>query len=285
MKYQITKKYFQYPALLIIFLINAPHVKASAVDFLKSKYWDAGKAEFQVYEAKISRYGIAREALAKIIIVKEPFDMDKMVKTNRANAPDVIKMNYVQTVPTGVYDYFQMASFFFARNTGKLLKYTMSSQDGCGNTFMQYRFKKKKHDFIFHSYFDDEGDIRADLEQSEQFIFYDALPIVLRFRLKDHNPYHLKIVPSLINSRFVKPVLLDAEITNRHVESIKVGNRQIRDVYEATVKIAGRADRFYFESVFPNRLVQWTKHNGDELILNRSRFFYYWKHTGLGDGF
>ena len=69
------------------------------------------------------------------------------------------------------------------------------------------------------------------------------------------------------------------------VESIKVGNRQIRDIYETMVKIDGRTDRFYFESAFPHRLVKWTKHNGDERIMNRSRFFDYWEHTGLGNGF
>ena len=42
---------------------------------------DSGKAEFQTYNAKIEKYGYFRAAEVSIIIVKEPFDPLKRVKS------------------------------------------------------------------------------------------------------------------------------------------------------------------------------------------------------------
>ena len=97
-------------------------VFAAQNEYLSHPHWDSGKAEFQVYQGKIMKYGIERNALVKVIIVKEPFHKEKQVKTLAAtHADDVIKMNYIQMIPTGIYDYFQTASFFFHRKTGKIL--------------------------------------------------------------------------------------------------------------------------------------------------------------------
>jgi hypothetical protein len=270
--------------LLIFFFQTASLAGASDNFLLKNRYWDSGKAEFQIYKAKISRYGIPRESTVKIIIVKESFDTEKMVKTLKTSkASEVIKMNYIQTVPSGVYDYFQMASFFFDRQTGSLIKYTMSSQDGCGNTYMQYVYKNNNHRFCFHSYFDDEGDIQIELPSKNPLVFYDTLPLVLRFRLKDKKSYNMKVVSPLISSRFSKPVFWDAEITNRAIDSIMIGARKISNIYESTVKINGKSDIYYFESDFPNRLIKCTLNNSDELLIKNSRFFYYWKYNNPGD--
>ena len=165
--------------------------------FLGNAYRDSGKAEFQVYEASTKKYGLDRDATVKMIMVKEPFDPVDLVKTrNEDEAVDVLKVNFIRQVPVGVYDYLQMASLFFERSTGRVLKYTMSSQDGCGNTFMEYRRREGKHLFHYHSYFDDEGDSETVLEEGE-FTFYDALPVVLRFRLTEAGEYRLNIMDSL----------------------------------------------------------------------------------------
>jgi len=167
-------------------------------DYLGHSHWDSGKAEFQVYQGKVSKYGIERSALVKIIVVKEPFHREKQVKTLSADhADDVLKMNYIQVIPAGIYDYYQTASFFFHRKTGKLLKYTMSSQDGCGSTFMVYRYRGQKNFFQFHSYFDDQGDINAEIEGAPIY-FYDALPLILRFWINKSIPYNIRLVGPLL---------------------------------------------------------------------------------------
>lgn len=273
--------------LIVLWIVTHASSAAFAADdafFLANPYWDQGNAEFQVYKTGLTRYGIRRDGLAKIIIVKELFDPEKLVKTNKpAQAIEVIKMNYIQTVPTGVYDYFQMASFFFERSTGRIIKYTMSSQDGCGMTFMQYVYTKNSGHFIFHSYFDDEGDVTAEIETAEPPVFYDALPLVLRFWLKGKTPYTLKVVQPLIANKFIKPALREARITNRLISAAGMGEVTSEQVYETTVAAGDARDVFYFEQTFPYRLVKWLKSNHDELLLKSSHFFPYWQFNKPGD--
>lgn len=273
--------------LIVLCMVTDKALVAFAADnafFLANPHWDQGNAEFQVYKAGLTRYGIRRDGEAKIIIVKELFDPDRLVKTNKAApAIEVIKMNYIQTVPTGVYDYFQMASFFFERSTGKIIKYTMSSQDGCGTTFMEYVYRNNNGHFIFHSYFDDEGDMQVELNVPEPPVFHDALPLVLRFRLQEKMPYTLQIVQPLIANKFTRPAITAARITNRLISPYSIGARQFESIYEITVETNDARDIFYFEPVFPYRLVKWKKANNDELLLQSSRFFPYWQFNKPGD--
>jgi hypothetical protein len=119
--------------------------------FFENAYWNSGKAEFQVYEATVKKYDVNRKATVKLIMVKEPFDPVRLVKTGREeDSVNMVKLNMIQQIPTGIYDYFQMASIFFERSTGRILKYTMTSQDGCGNTFMEYRRREGKHLIHYH---------------------------------------------------------------------------------------------------------------------------------------
>ena len=40
-----------------------------------SSYWNDGKAEFDIYDAQIMRYGQARQTEVLHILVREPFDL------------------------------------------------------------------------------------------------------------------------------------------------------------------------------------------------------------------
>jgi hypothetical protein len=176
-----------------------------------------------------------------------------------------------------------MASFFFERSTGKIIKYTMSSQDGCGTTFMEYVYRNNNGHFIFHSYFDDEGDMQAELNAPEPPVFHDALPLVLRFRLQEKMSYTLQIVQPLIANKFTRPAITAARITNRLISPYRIGARQFDSIYEITAETNDARDIFYFEPVFPYRLVKWEKANNDELLLQSARFFPYWQFNKPGD--
>ncbi len=253
-------------------------------DFFSNPYWDSGKAEFQVYDARINKYGVMRDAKVKIIMVKEPFDMEKLVKTmSNKGAEEVIKMNYIQTVPTGVYDYFQTATIFFNRKTGQVIKYTMGSQDGCGNTFMEYLLKDGRHKFTFHSYFDDQGD--ADVYMAkEDFVFYDALPVTLRTKLGQSGNYSILLANSFISKQAVPIQFKKAEVSVTRLPKVKIKGDIYKGAYKAEVTCEKRSDKLYFEKDFPHRMLKWEKSNGDSLILKGSNFFYYWEHTNPEDG-
>lgn len=256
---------------------------SSGKSFFDHPHWDSGKAEFQVYRASISKYGVERKATVKSILVKEPFDPDRLVKTrSEEGSVEVIKMNWIRHIPTGIYDYFQMASLFFERETGRVLKYTMSSQDGCGNTFLEYRRQEGRHLFHYHSYFDDQGNSETVLEE-DAFTFYDALPVVLRFRLTEAGEYRLKILDPLIANRAVPLTLREGVVRNRVEEDRKVGGKTHPRVFVSEVLRGEKKDLFVFEPDYPHRLLHWKKAGGDSLLIDQSHFLYYWLHVEPGD--
>jgi len=251
--------------------------------FLDNPYWDSGKAEFQVYQAAIKKYDIYRQASVKLIMVKEPFDPVRLVKTRQEKGSiNVVKMNLIRDIPTGIYDYFQMASIFFERSTGRILKYTMSSQEGCGNTFMEYVRREGKHVFHYHSYFDDQGDSETILE-GDDFTFYDALPVVLRFRLTQAGEYRLHIMDSLISNKVVPLTIREGLVRNRSEESRKVGEKTYPRVFISEVHRGEQIDLLIFEPEYPHRLLEWRKADGDGMVLDQSHFLYYWNFTQPDD--
>jgi hypothetical protein len=252
--------------------------------FLENAYWNSGKAEFQVYEASVKKYGTDRKATVKLILVKEPFDPLRLVKTRHEDdAVDVIKLNFIREIPTGIYDYFQMASIFFERSSGRILKYAMSSQDGCGTTFVQYLRREEKHVFHYHSYFDDQGDSETVLQGGE-FTFYDALPLVLRFRLPRTGEYRMKIVDSLLSNQAVPPAIREGRVRTRSGGSRTVGGKTYPSVFLAEVRRGEQRDLLVFGPEYPHRLLEWRKADGDGLVLNQSHFLYYWRHVQPEDG-
>lgn len=253
--------------------------RAEQRDYLQNGYWDSGKAEFQIFRGQIQQYGIDREASARLVLVKEPFDPLKRVKSLSPNAIPVLKMHFFRHIPAGVYDYFQTASLFFDRKTGRVLKYTMSSQDGCGNTFMEYlRQPDRTHLFRYFSYFDDEGDFETTLPEGD-FTFYDALPLALRYRLKKGETYALRLMESLIANKEQPLTLHPATVRVDRIADADVGGKTLSDVFAVTVQRENRRDMFHFEVSFPHRLIRWEKPDGDLLFQTASDFFYYWEFT------
>jgi len=271
--------------LLCLTMFSSPlEIQAGDRHFLSNSFWDSGKAEFQTYNAKIDKYGHNREAEVKIILVKEPFDLSRWVKSITVPEPtEVIKMNYIQFVPVGVYEYNQMASIFFERSSGRILKYSMSSQDGCGSSYMQYINNGKEHNFIFHSYFDDEGKIERTITESDPIYFYDTLPLILRFRIKDKSPYRVKIFPGFIRNRFTEPIPYEVKVTKTHLDNVTFNNIVYQSVYSVVVSGGGKMDIFYFDYVYPHRLIKWKMNNKDELNLDKASFIYYWEKIKPGD--
>jgi hypothetical protein len=267
-------------------MFSAPlEIQAGGRHFLSNSYWDSGKAEFQTYNVNIEKYGYTRDAEIKIILVKESFDLLRRVKSLTVSEPiKVLKMNYITSIPVGVYEYNQMASIFFERSSGRILKYSMSSQDGCGNSYMLYTRMGEDHNFIFHSYFDDEGEIKRTITESDPIFFYDALPLILRFRIKDKSPYRINIFPLFISNKFTEPIPYEVKVSNTFLEKVTFNNIIYKSVYLVVVDGGGgKKDMLYFNYAYPHRLIKWKMNNKDELNLDKSSFTYYWHKIKPGD--
>ncbi len=269
--------------LIVALLYTIPLPVLAGPPYLAHSQWDSGTAEFCVYEATLTKYVEPRPAKVKMIMVKEQFDSAKLVKTSTAeDSFEVIKFHTIQAIPTGIYDYFQTASIFFDRTTGRVVKYTMGSQEGCGNTFMDYTQRAGKGSFLFHSYWDDQGDETIEMDYAGE-VFYDALPVTLRFRLAHGLTYKIRMIPSLISNKIVRPDPVEATIRVTVRKGAEVEALDRPELFEVTVSGTGVKDTFLFESAFPHRLVRWTKANGDRIELKKAYNLDYWNYKGVKD--
>lgn len=163
-----------------------------------SGLWDDGKAEFCAYEVTWARYGHHYDGRALLILVKEPWAPDLNVKSDkpRPNGFDVLKLNHVRDVPTGIYTYHQMASVFVRRDSGALQKIAATSSEACGVSSAEMVGGRLET----RSYFDGQGD--RSVPYPAGALPEDGLPASLRDYVAGPAPETLEVFPSLLAGRF-----------------------------------------------------------------------------------
>ncbi len=146
-------------------IINTTSATKSITEDTKlDDYWYQGKAEINSYKLEQVRYSDVHPGEAVLVFVTEDFLTDKQVKndnyTNK-NSTAILKNNFLRKFTTGIYDYSIMTSIFTPTETNKFpktQKITISSQDWCGQSFMQINQQKNKYKVSLRSYFESEGD-------------------------------------------------------------------------------------------------------------------------------
>src|SRR6478672_5681986 len=98
---------------VLAFLLTASSAFAQFTPALlqNNSYWGDGKAEFDIYDAQISRDGAPRPCEVLHILVRESFDPKQLVKSNNPSQPDaiqVLKLNQILHVPMGLFVHQQM---------------------------------------------------------------------------------------------------------------------------------------------------------------------------------
>src|SRR5260370_32547684 len=196
------------PAVAAVVFGLASNASAQfAPGFLQnSSYWGDGKAEFDFYDAQIVREGQTRPWEVLHILVREPFDPKQLVKPEGRNQPDlinVIKLNQILHVPTGIYVCQQMHSNYWWIDNGALLKFSLTSNDSCGNTFKEGRRVGGEFAYDFHTYWDGMVDGRENVPVPANGFFYDELPLRVRTIdfSKSSGAFEIQLAPSTINSK------------------------------------------------------------------------------------
>jgi hypothetical protein len=277
---------------------GASHSKAAlpgAAEFLGNKHWDMGKAEYQVYNLALGWYDKARHSQdSYMITVKEPWDSKKNVKTSdKTMDMAVMKFSIFDVFHTGTYPYSFKADMFMDVNTGEVVKYAMGSHDGCGNHYFQYEKHGATGKFKWNSYWNDHGKVVVKKSVSEFDTFFDALPLYLRFRLKDAS-YSAKVVQPLIANHPIdikdakKDLANQEDFTARGVPAIvEIQVKNTPDQMMAGKKViktevvhGSATDVFYFESEFPHNMVKMEGKAKKDLKL--TKFFDYWVPANRG---
>ena len=241
-------------------------------------YWNDGKAEFSIYGAEIARYGIPRPTEVIHILVREPFDPKQFVKPEdpkRAGTLPVLKMNQILNVPTGLYVYQQMHSNFWRVDNAQLLKFSLTSNDSCGNTYKEGRREEGKFTYEYRTYWDGMAGGREDVALPANGYFYDELPFLVRTMDFSNagKSFEVQLTGSTINAKKdnfeFKPATFSFTRADRFID--------------VTLKHAGGTDTFKLDSNFPHLLREWNAADGSKLKMKRNLKVDYWNYNKPGD--
>ncbi len=237
----------------------------------RAALWNDGKAEFCAYDVTWARYGHRYGGRALLILVKEPWAPNLDVKADRPRRDgfEVMKLNHVRDVATGLYTYHQMASVYTRRDTGALQKLAATSSEACGiSTAEMVRGRLDTR-----SYFDGQGD-RAKPWPVEA-LPEDGLPGSLRDYVAGPAPPTLQVFPTFLTGRFgdLKPVTY---------------NLDRKDGPRGTVEIRltqpPSALLYVFEKKPPHRLVRFEREDGTVYKMAKCERLKYWEMHEPGDG-
>lgn len=259
--------------------------------WLDSERWDQGDAEINLYDATLVKYGEPREdAKVTHIFVTEAHDPERLVKADDWRRPDLVdmlKMNVVVDVRTGVYEYHQMLSFFFQRRSLHLAKMTLASHEWCGNTFKELvnlrHEGEARSSYSYNTYWDGEGAGAFDVDFPDGLVVYEALPGQLRgLRFAYGLTARFPLLGSQLSSQVDEPTPRDAMLRVVGQEAIDVPAGSF-DAWIVELTHGGGTDRLAFEVAAPHRLVLWEQASGDRLALRHSERMAYWQKTSLDD--
>ncbi|TDI78598.1 MAG: septum formation inhibitor Maf [Caldithrix sp.] len=218
-----------------------------------NKYWYAGKAEITRYALDQARYGEIRKGDAVLIFVTEPFLTDKQVKHefgDSKNSVSVLKLNSIKKFYTGIYPYSMMTSVFTPVAVSKqpTLKVTSSSQEWCGQTFMQLNNREGKIEALLHSYFQSEGEQNFKLDAA---LLEDEVWTRIRLAPESLPTGKIEIIPGLQFARLRHTPLKVEKAT------AKLSTAGELQVYTIEYKKLKRKLVIKFEKDFPHRIIAW----------------------------
>ena len=153
-------------------------------------YWNEGLAEISVFTLEQNRYKEVHNGQLINVFVQEDFLYNKQVKNDNytnTESTKVLKNIQIRKFNTGIYDYSVFNSVFTPVRRSKFpntLKISSSSQEWCGNTYLQFNLDDQDDYAIeLRSYFEDEGDknfdIDVDFQEDELYNLLRLDPTIL----------------------------------------------------------------------------------------------------------
>ncbi len=244
-----------------------------------SSYWNDGKAEFNIYDAQIMRDGQPRQTEVLHILNWEPFDLRQMTKADdpeRSGVIQVLKFNQILHLPVGLSVQQQMHSNFWRADNGRLAKFSLTSNDGFGNTYKLATRSAEDFTYQWFTYLDGMAEGHKAVTLPVNGFFYDELPLRVRtidFHRQPKGSFEIQLAPTIINPWPDDLVWKSAQVI------FQTGERSIN----VTIQHANGTDRFELGRDFPYLLREWTSADGSHLKLKRSLKVAYWKYNKPGD--
>ncbi|HBL26891.1 MAG TPA: hypothetical protein DD490_08660 [Acidobacteria bacterium] len=240
--------------------------------------WDDGRAEYCAYDVTWARYGHLFAGSALLVVVKEPWapDLDVKADTPRPDGFEVLKLNHIRDVRTGIYTYHQMASVFARRDDGTLRKINAASTEACGvSTALMTRGRLETH-----SYFDGQGDRATDYPAGA--LPEDGLPLFLRGYVTGAAPETLSLFPSLMHGAFPKLEPAPWRVEKRSLPAVETAAGPLPGV---EIRLTGAAGvlAYTFAVESPHRLLRFERSDGTVYRMAKCERIPYWAQHNPGD--
>ena len=207
-----------------------------------------------------------------ILYEQEPFLNKEQVKANRASSAstDIIKLNYTKSFNTGIYPYSIMQSVFSPlTQQPHALKVTATTQEWCGQTFMQLN-NRASFSITSHSYFEGEADQQITLTKN---LLENELWVKLRINPITIPKGTLEVIPDFSFLR----------LSHKPIESYEatVSQRLKNDTLITSLKYTqlDRELKIYQDKTFPFQILKWQeieKTGVSEARLQKSLKIEYW---------
>jgi hypothetical protein len=254
------------PIFGLLVACNPPHKDDSRLATEKAPeeyedfnaYWKKGGAEIASYELEQARYGEIHKGTATTVFVTEPFSKSKQVKLDNykeagEDRVNVLKLNMTKKFLTGIYPYSMMLSTFTPLDGSAMIKSTMTVQEWCGHTFMQFNKTDSGYNWTGFSYFESEGDNSGQLLD---VISEDEIWTQIRL---DPNQLKEGEIDLLPGSFFLR--LRHQEVATQKTMATKYELEKSDFAEEPhsaySLDYGNRKLTIYFESAIPNRILGW----------------------------
>ncbi len=252
------------------------------------KYWYSNEAEINSYDLTQARYGQIRKGNAFLIFVTEAFNPKTFVKSDKptSSSKSVLKLNYIKKFTTGIYDYSMMTSVFFPINNGKnSLKINSSSQEWCGQTYLEL-LNKSMFEINYFSYF--EQDINKNVNLKKCFL-EDDLFNQIRIDTNLLPRGKVEVLPSFFYLQ-LKHIPIETQTAIASIKKSGAKNSNYTIYYPALK----RRLTIEFETKFPHKINAWKESYPEkdldestilttEAKLKKSIKNTYWKSNTLSD--
>lgn len=208
------------------------------------------------------------------MLVKEPWSPALDVKADHPGRDsfEVLKLNHVRDVATGIYTYHQMASVFWRRDSGALRKLTATSSEACGISFAEMTGGKLQT----HGYFDGQGD--RTQRWPELALPEDGLPAALRTFVTGILPPTLEVFPSLLAGRYADLAPRTYRLERRPAPGAAAGAGAGEASGAVELRLTRGASKlaYTFAAELPHRLLRFEREDGTTYRLAKCERIAYW---------
>ncbi len=223
--------------------------------------WDDGLSEICFYDAQTVIYNKPRNYTRVHLLNREWFDLATGVKTEQRNAAAApsFKLNIAEEIPTENYDYRLLTTLFVQRESLAPLKLTAASQEWCGSTHRQLRWRGDGVTYQSFSYF--EGEAEQSRTLASDTLPFESIFLLAREFVARGAAHELRLLPPMRGTHDVDATVEPAQVTLLPGGSVRVpaGSFMAR---ELQIRRGPRLYRLWVEQPPPYRLLRYEE--GDE---------------------